>query len=98
MRHFSISATLLPMTPEERSLLERTYKMAEDNNGILRSIRRTNRLGTIMHILYWIIILIVSFGAYYFIQPYVTILMNLTGSGAGLNLDSSSRHYRVMPV
>ena len=63
--------------------------MAEDNNGILRSIRRTNRLGTIMHILYWVIILVVSFGAYYFIQPYVTILTGLAGTGTGLNLDSA---------
>ncbi|MFA6432468.1 MAG: hypothetical protein WCV82_01470 [Candidatus Paceibacterota bacterium] len=77
------------MTPEERALLERTYNMAEDNNNILRSIRRTNRLGTIMHILYWIVILIVSFGAYYFIQPYVALLTGLSGNMSGFDLNSA---------
>lgn len=80
---------ILPMTPEEKSLLERTSKLVEENNDILRSIRRTNRLGTIMHILYWAVILIVSFGAYYFIQPYITLLTGLTGNTSGFNLNSA---------
>ena len=63
------------MTPEERSLLERTHKLAEENNEILHSIRRTNRFSTVMRVLYWIVILVLSFGAYYFIQPYVTTML-----------------------
>jgi len=75
-----------PMTPEEKSLLERTYKLSEENNEILRSIRRSNRAGMIMRVLYWIVIIVVSFGAYYFIQPYLTLLTGLSGtSGFDLN-------------
>lgn len=59
------------MSPEERSLLERTYKMTEENNQILISIRRNARIGTTMKVLYWIVILGLSFGAYYFIQPFI---------------------------
>jgi hypothetical protein len=75
------------MTPEERSLLERTYKLAEENNSILRSIRRSNRLSTAMRVLYWVVILALSFGAYYFIQPYVETLMSAYGDLQG-NLQS----------
>lgn len=79
------------MTPEEKSLLERTYKLAEENNTILKSIRRTNRFSTAVKITYWAIILIISFGAYYLIQPYVTALMSAFGTQAttpgAMNLD-----------
>jgi hypothetical protein len=65
------------MTPEEKSLLERTYKMAEENNDILRSIRRTNRLSLAFRVLYWVVILGLSLGAYYFIQPYLQSMLGL---------------------
>ncbi|MDB5259380.1 MAG: protein of unknown function with transrane region [Candidatus Taylorbacteria bacterium] len=59
------------MTPEERNLLERTLKVSEENNDILKSIRRSNRISTVLRVLYWIVIIGLSFGAYYFIQPYI---------------------------
>lgn len=59
------------MTPEERSLLERTYKLAEENNEMLRKIRRINRLSFAMRVLYWAVIIGLAVGALYFIQPYV---------------------------
>lgn len=65
------------MSPEEKSLLERTYKMAEENNEILRSIRRTNRWGIAFRVFYWVVILGLSFGAYYFIQPYLQTVLGL---------------------
>jgi hypothetical protein len=65
------------MTPEERSLLERTYKLSEDNNQILHSIRRSNRLAAVARVFYWIVIIVVSFGAYYFIQPYFNMLTGM---------------------
>jgi hypothetical protein len=70
------------MSPEERSLLERTYKMVEENNNILLSIRRNARIGTAMKFIYWAVIIGLSFGAYYFIQPYIEILSGtLLGGG-----------------
>lgn len=65
------------MTPEEKSLLERTYKLAEENNDILRSIRRTSRITAALRILYWVVIVLAAFGAYYFIQPYVEAVTGL---------------------
>ncbi len=82
------------MTPEERSLLERTYKLAEENNSMLRSMRRSNRLSTAMRVLYWVVILALSFGAYYFIQPYINATMDaynqLSGSIKGVENNINS--------
>lgn len=76
----------MPVTPEEKSLLERTHALAEENNEILKSIRRANRFGTIMRVLYWVVIIGLSVGAYYFIQPYVTFMSGLYGqSQSGMN-------------
>ena len=71
------------MTPEEKSLLERTYKLVEENNGMLRSIRRTNRFSVVLRIIYWVVIIGVSFGAFYLIQPYVNTLMSMYGQVSG---------------
>jgi uncharacterized protein YoxC len=62
------------MTPEEKSLLERTYALAEDNNKMLRSIRRATHASLIMKIAYWVIIIGASVGAVYLIKPYVNAL------------------------
>ena len=71
------------MSPEEKSLLERTYKIVEENNEILKSIRRSSRLGTTIKVLYWIVILGFSFGAYYFIQPYLQSITGLYNQAEG---------------
>jgi hypothetical protein len=76
------------MTPEEKSLLERTYKMVEENNRILLSIRRSARWGSVMRYVYWAVIIALSVGAYYFIQPYVNFLVS-EFSGTADNATSS---------
>ncbi len=65
------------MTPEERSMLERTYKIAEENNAILRTMRRNNRLSTAVRIFYWLVIIGIAFGAFYYLQPYFESLLGL---------------------
>jgi hypothetical protein len=80
LRHFLFSARLLPMTPEEKSLLERTYKMTVENNDILHRMRRSARFSSVMRYVYWAVIIILSFGAYYFIQPYVNFLTSSLGN------------------
>lgn len=62
------------MTPEERSLLEETHKLAEENNEMLKSIRRSNRLSIALRIGYWVVIIAISIGAYYAITPYLDLL------------------------
>lgn len=62
------------MTTEELEILNQTLKLVEENNKILRRIRRGNRISLVIRSIYWIIILGTAFGTYYFIQPYMKII------------------------
>lgn len=75
------------MTPEDRVILRDIYERVEENNKILRSIRRTSRFTAIMRSVYWILILGTAFGAYYFIQPYIKTLTSAYGQV--LNISST---------
>ena len=65
------------MNQEERALLERTLETAEENNRILKGMRRAGRLATGFKIFYWMVIIGLGLGAYYFIEPYVKQLDNI---------------------
>jgi hypothetical protein len=69
------------MTPEEKSLLERTYKLIEESHAMITKIRRTTRLSFGLKVAYWVVIVLVGFGAFYFIQPYVEAITGATGLG-----------------
>ena len=68
------------MSPEERELLNKSVSLAEDNNKILRSMKRSMFWGRVMSIIYWILIIGISVGAFYFLQPYFDRLMAVYGS------------------
>ncbi len=63
------------MNPFEKELLQKTHDLSQENNKILRGIRRSNRWGSFFHLLYWVIIIGISVGAFYYIQPYVDTLL-----------------------
>ncbi|HEX7724492.1 MAG TPA: hypothetical protein VF438_02015 [Candidatus Paceibacterota bacterium] len=67
------------MTPEEHAKLDRALALAEENHALLLSLRRTHRIALGMRILYWVVIIGISFGAFYFVQPYLNFLTNLAG-------------------
>ena len=58
------------MSPEEKELLEKSVSLAEDNNKILHSIKRSIWMGRIMTFIYWMIIIGSAIGAYYYLEPY----------------------------
>lgn len=49
----------------------KTAEVVKENNTILRKMRRSARIGTALHIFYWIVVIGLSAGAYYFIEPYI---------------------------
>ena len=59
------------MNPEEHQILERLLHLEEQNHRILRSLHRSMVWGTIFQIIYWLFILGVAVGAYYFVRPYL---------------------------
>jgi Ni,Fe-hydrogenase I cytochrome b subunit len=59
------------MTPEERELLTKSIEISEENNRMLKSIRRSARFSSFLRTIYWLIILGTAFGTYYFLKPFI---------------------------
>jgi hypothetical protein len=78
------------MTPEERSLLERTAALVAENNVILRKMRRSSRWQMVFQIGYWVLIIALTFGAFYFIQPYIDSLTGALGDLEGSGTSTSN--------
>lgn len=75
------------MDPESKKLLEETLALARENNKMLHTIRRSMLWARVMSVLYWVVIIGIAFGTFYFIQPYIDQLSNIYG-GAKNSLDS----------
>lgn len=74
------------MTPEERQLLIQTSRLVEENNKILRKMHRAALWGRIWYIFYWTVIIGLSVGAYFYVQPYVDTVKNgIVGIQSDLN-------------
>jgi hypothetical protein len=68
------------MDPETKKMLEENLRLSKENNDILKKMVRIHRWTQIYRVIYWVLILGASFGAYYFIQPYIDSLLNYYGS------------------
>jgi len=78
------------MDPELKQLLEENIKLSKENNEILNSLIRTNKRKKIIQYIYWGLIILVTFGSLFFIQPLIGSLTSLYTGGASdlLNQDS----------
>lgn len=52
-------------------MLKANLEIAKDSNRILRKMERAQRNATIARVIYWILILGITIGAFYYIQPYI---------------------------
>lgn len=68
------------MTPDEHRLLEETRALVEENSKMLKSMQRMMHTSAVIKIVYWVVILGVTFGAFYFIQPYFDAIKETVGS------------------
>ncbi|MCX6755538.1 MAG: hypothetical protein NT068_03335 [Candidatus Nomurabacteria bacterium] len=59
------------MNPEEKQMLQEALTLSRDNNSILRTMRRNQRWASVMRVIYWVIIIGISYGAYVYTQPYL---------------------------
>jgi hypothetical protein len=73
------------LTNEEK--LNEIFRMTEENNGILRSIRRQQYVSNVFRFLYWILIIASVGGAYYFIKPIISSFTGGSASGFGETLN-----------
>ncbi len=75
------------MNPNEKELLEKTYELAVENNKMLHKIRRAHKRSVFFRFFYWAIIIGVSIGAFYFLEPYIKAV---TGAYNGLQTELSN--------
>ena len=59
------------MDPESKQLLERTFELVEENNEMLHKVRRVQKRAAVFQAVRWIVIIGISVGAFYFLQPYI---------------------------
>ncbi len=73
------------MDPEVKNLLEENLKISKENNLLLLKVRSVQRWAQITRIFYWIAIIGASFGALYYLKPYLGNLINVyTGGVSGV--------------
>ncbi len=74
------------MDLEVKQLLEENLKISKENNDLLLKIRSVQKWAQITRIFYWVAIIGASFGALYYLKPYLGNLMNVyTGGVSGIN-------------
>jgi len=59
--------------------LRETRQLAEENNELLTKIHGMLWRGRLFRFLYWIIIIGIAIGAFYFLEPYFSQLMDTYG-------------------
>ncbi len=64
------------MDEGNHNILEETLELEKENNRLLKKIWQTQKWRSIFVIAKWVIIIALAGGAYYFIQPYVEIVLN----------------------
>ncbi|MDB5204909.1 MAG: hypothetical protein JWP09_937 [Candidatus Taylorbacteria bacterium] len=65
---------------ELRKMVEETMELSKDNNRILHSIQRRERMTQVFRVVYWLILLGAGAGLYYYIQPYIDELVKAYGN------------------
>ena len=51
--------------------LEEIYKISLENNHLLHGMRNRERIGNILRVVYWLVILGALGGAYYYVKPAI---------------------------
>jgi hypothetical protein len=59
------------MDPREQAMLEEALRLSRENNEYLRKLYRGYRWSWLFRTAYWIVIIGVAIGAFYFIQPII---------------------------
>jgi hypothetical protein len=63
------------MEDDDKKILEKLLHISEQNNRLLRRMRREVLIARYIHVFYWLIILGIGFVSYNYLKPY---LGNLT--------------------
>ena len=80
------------MDPESKKLLENTYELTKENNIILHKVRSIQKWQAFWSTLRIIILICVTLGAAYYLEPYMAKLLTIFNqiSTTGQVIDVSS--------
>lgn len=71
------------MDPESKKLLEETLALAQENNKMLRKVRKVQKWSTFWSSLKIVIVIGIALGLFYFLEPYIDKLADLYNSISG---------------
>ncbi len=72
------------MDAETKKLLTESIEVAKQNNEMLIKLVRAQKRATTYRLVYWGLIIFFTFGAYFFIQPFLSNILNVyTGGVSG---------------
>lgn len=59
------------MDSETKELLKANLELSKENNVLLKKIRKVQKRIQVTKTVYWVIVILVALGAYYYVKPYV---------------------------
>jgi hypothetical protein len=63
----------------DKDFFDRLMTLTEENNRLLHKMWRAARVARAARVVYWVILIGVSIGAYYYIQPYIDQFLSMFG-------------------
>ena len=71
------------MDPETKTILQENLRISHENNEMLLKLVKSQKQQKTLRIIYWALIILVSVGSLFFIQPLLGSLTSLYTGGAG---------------
>lgn len=68
------------LDPNEQKMLEEALELAQENNNMLRKMRRAQAWATVWRVIYWAAIIGVFAASYYYLQPIIQDMLALYGA------------------
>jgi len=76
--------------PELRKMVDENLELSRENNKLLHKLHHTVIWGRVFRVLYWVVIIGITMGAYYFIQPVIDGFQGLLGGTENIQKTSES--------
>lgn len=64
--------------------LDEILELQKDNNKMLKKVLNHQKMANLMKILYWIVIIGITYGMFAYFKPYLTNLKNIYTQGSGI--------------
>ncbi|MGI9118063.1 MAG: hypothetical protein ACR2IQ_00745 [Minisyncoccia bacterium] len=78
------------MDVETKVMIEELSKQQAESHQLLKKIYRVNQINLYTKFAYWIFLILLAFGSFYFIKPFVGTLLNTYTGGDGVETGVST--------